>query len=66
MRRLQRPYWASILTLLALHRSSENVGEHESQPTETEIGRCHVCAQLITTQEDLLRHFFTHTSRQDS
>jgi hypothetical protein len=64
MRRPQRRYWGSILTLPALHRRRDNVSKHESQPAETEIGRCHVCAQLITTQEDLLKHFFTHTFLQ--
>jgi hypothetical protein len=33
-----------------------NVSEHESQLGEVEIGRCHICAQLFGTQEDLLKH----------
>ena len=32
------------------------MSEHETQLAEVEIGRCHVCAQLFQTQEDLLRH----------
>jgi len=32
------------------------VSEHESQLAEVEIGRCHICAQLFGSQEDLLKH----------
>jgi uncharacterized C2H2 Zn-finger protein len=32
------------------------MSERETQLAEVEIGRCHVCAQLFQTQEDLLRH----------
>jgi len=34
----------------------DKISEHETQLAEVEIGRCHVCAQLFQTQEDLLRH----------
>jgi hypothetical protein len=33
-----------------------NVSEHESQLAEVEIGRCHICALLFGTEEDLLTH----------
>jgi hypothetical protein len=33
-----------------------NVSEHESQLAEVEIGRCHICALLLGTEEDLLTH----------
>jgi peroxiredoxin family protein len=32
------------------------VSEQESQLSEVKIGRCHICAQLFGTEEDLLKH----------
>jgi uncharacterized C2H2 Zn-finger protein len=32
------------------------VSERESQLDEVEIGRCHICAQLFGTEEELLKH----------
>jgi uncharacterized C2H2 Zn-finger protein len=41
---------------MALWIEGDKMTEHETQLAEVEIGRCHVCAQLFQTQEDLLRH----------
>ena len=30
--------------------------ELETQQGEAEIGRCHICAQTFSTQEDLAKH----------
>jgi hypothetical protein len=43
-------------TFMALWIEGDKMSEHETQRAEVEIGRCHVCAQLFQTQEDLLRH----------
>jgi hypothetical protein len=47
---------ASPSLCMALWIEGDKMSEHETQLAEVEIGRCHVCAQLFQTQEDLLRH----------
>lgn len=34
----------------------EMMMELETQQGEIEIGRCHICAQTFTTQEELAKH----------
>jgi uncharacterized C2H2 Zn-finger protein len=41
---------------MVLWIEGDKMSEDETQLVEVEIGRCHVCAHLFQTQEDLLRH----------
>ena len=32
------------------------MSDHESQLAEVEVGRCHICALLLPSEEELLKH----------
>ena len=32
------------------------MSEHEMHVGDAEVGRCHICAQVFDTQEDLSKH----------
>jgi uncharacterized C2H2 Zn-finger protein len=41
------------------------MSEHETQFGDDEVGRCHICAQVFDTQEDLSKHLMeAHGGRE--
>ena len=51
-----RPFWKLSTGLQSLGRGIRFVSERENQRGDGEIGTCHVCGRIFSTQEELSKH----------